>query len=171
MLEPSTLAFICIFLFMIHEFEEIICVRPYMQRNGKDKRFTNEMFIAGGNKVYPSTESIALMISEEFILSCIILFIGIIANSTEIVLAPFIGFTLHLIPHALEASRFPGWAPGSRTAVLMLLPAIAIIVAVIMTQPIQPMLLALWTMVIGAILVFNLRLLHSISGRFDQKIR
>ena len=166
----GTLAFIGISLFMVHEFEEIICVRPYIKRHREDGKFSAEMFVAGGDKNYPSTESIALMIGEEFVLSVIIMLVGIAVGSTEIVLAPFIAFTLHLIPHALEALRFPGWAPGSRTAVL-LVPSVAIIVAAIMTQPIQPLWLAVWTVVIGMLLLANLRLMHMAAGRFAQKLR
>lgn len=60
----GTLAFIGISLFMVHEFEEIICVRPYIKRHREDEKFAAEMFVAGGDKNYPSTESIALMIGE-----------------------------------------------------------------------------------------------------------
>jgi len=98
----GTLAFIGISLFMVHEFEEIICVRPYIKRHREDEKFAAEMFVAGGDKNYPSTESIALMIGEEFVLSVIIMLVGIAIGSIEIVLAPFIAFTLHLIPHALS---------------------------------------------------------------------
>ena len=167
----GTLAFIGISLFMVHEFEEIICVRPYIKRHREDGKFAAEMFVAGGDKNYPSTESIALMIGEEFVLAGIIMAIGIFIGSIEIVLAPFIAFTLHLIPHALEALRLPGWAPGSRTAVLLLVPSVAIIVAAIMTQPIQPLWLAVWTVVIGMLLLANLRLMHMAAGSFAQKLR
>ena len=167
----GTLAFIGISLFMVHEFEEIICVRPYIKRHREDEKFAAEMFVAGGDQVYPSTESIALMIGEEFVLAGIIMAIGIFIGSIEIVLAPFIAFTLHLIPHALEALRFPGWAPGSRTAVLLLVPSVAIIVAAIMTQPIQPLWLTVWTVVIGVLLLANLKLLHLAAGGFAQKLR
>lgn len=167
----GTLAFIGISLFMVHEFEEIICVRPYIKRHREDEKFAAEMFIAGGDKNYPSTESIALMISEEFVLSVIIMVVGIAVASIEIVLAPFIAFTLHLIPHALEALRFPGWAPGSRTATLLFVPSAAIIIAAIMTQPIQPLWLAVWTVVIGVLLLANLRLMHMAAGGFAQKLR
>ena len=167
----GTLAFIGISLFIVHEFEEIICVRPYIKRHREDEKFAAEMFVAGGDKNYPSTESIALMIGEEFVLSVIIMLVGIAVGSIEIVLAPFIAFTLHLIPHALEALRFPGWAPGSRTAVLLFVPSVAIIVAAIMTQPIQPLWLAVWTVVIGMLLLANLRLMHMAAGSFAQKLR
>ena len=168
----GTLAFIGISLFMVHEFEEIICVRPYIKRHREDEKFAAEMFVAGGDQVYPSTESIALMISEEFVLFVIIMLVGIAVGSIEIVLAPFIAFTLHLIPHALEVLRFPGWAPGSRTAVLLLVPSVVILVAAIMTQPIQPLWLALlWTVVIGVLLLANLKLLHVAAEGFAQKLR
>jgi len=165
----GTLAFIGISLFMVHEFEEVICVRPYIKWHREDKKFAAEMFVAGGDQVYPSTESIALMIGEEFVLSVIIMAAGIAVGSIEIMLAPFIAFTLHLIPHALEALRFPSWAPGSRTAMLLFVPSAAMIVAAIITQPVQPLWLVVWTVVIGVLLLTNLRLMHVAAGGFAQK--
>ena len=148
-----------------------IGISLFIKRHREDEKFAAEMFVTGGDQVYPSTESIALMIGEEFVLASIIMAIGIFIGSIEIMLAPFIAFTLHLIPHALEALRFPGWAPGSRTAVLLLVPSVAIIVAAIMTQPIHPLWLTVWTVVIGVLLLANLKLLHLAAGGFAQKLR
>ena len=40
-------AFITITLFMIHEFDEIIFIRRYIDKHAKDERYASEMFIAG----------------------------------------------------------------------------------------------------------------------------
>ena len=46
-------AFIAITLFMIHEFEEIILVCPWIAKNKSNPKFDNEIFISG-RKHYPS---------------------------------------------------------------------------------------------------------------------
>ena len=62
----GNVAFITIALFMVHEFDEIIFIRRYIDRHARDRRYSTEMFIAGAGN-YPSTESVAVMICEEFI--------------------------------------------------------------------------------------------------------
>ena len=62
----GTFAFITITLFMIHELDEIIFIRRYIDEHENDERYASEMFIAGAGS-YPSTESIAAKICEEFV--------------------------------------------------------------------------------------------------------
>ncbi|MDO4888489.1 MAG: HXXEE domain-containing protein [Actinomycetaceae bacterium] len=171
MLSLGTLAFIGIVLFMIHEFEEIACVRPYIRRNRGDRRFASEMFVAKADRAYPSTETVAVMIAEEFVMASLIMGLGIAVGSVEIVLAPFAAFTLHLIGHVIEAVRFPGWAPGSRTAVALLLPSVALVVVVLTSGQARPLALALLTLGIGAALLINLLALHSLSGWVEARLR
>ena len=101
----GTFAFITIALFMVHEFEEIIFVRRYIEKYSSDNRYHDEMFIAGQDH-YPSTAAIAAMIGEEFIVACLILFSGVIFDSIETVTAIFIAYILHLILHIREAFIF-----------------------------------------------------------------
>lgn len=168
MLSLGTFALVYISLFMIHEFEEIALARPYIQRHKGDARFANEMFIAGGDRAYPSTETIALMIAEEFVLSLVIMLIGLAVGSVEIILAPFIAFTLHLIPHALEVLRFPGWAPGSRTAVALLAPSLLLILATAIIHPVNLGWLALCSLLTVVVMVVNLKFLYAWAGRIEE---
>jgi len=61
----SLLCFIILSLFMIHEFDEIIFTRPWIEQNQADKCYQKELFIAR-KESYPSAESLAFMIAEEF---------------------------------------------------------------------------------------------------------
>ena len=99
-------AFITITLFMIHEFDEIIFIRRYIDEHENDERYASEMFIAGAGS-YPSTESIAAKICEEFVVSSLILSVGILLGSVETIAATFIAYALHLVAHIREALVFP----------------------------------------------------------------
>ena len=166
----SSFAFITLALFMVHEFEEIIFVRRYITKHTGDNRYHNEIFVAGQDH-YPSTAAIAAMIGEEFIVACLILLTGLMLNSPEIVTAVFIAYTLHLIAHIREAIVFPGWAPGSRTAVFTM-PLIAVtLYAIFTTQPIDYLKLVILTVVIGALVLINLQLLHRASGKIETLIQ
>ena len=85
----SELSFIVIFFFTTHEFEEILCIRNWIKKNEKEENLQKETFIAG-KEHYPSTETISLMILEEFVIVSIILYVAIKFQSIEVV----IGFSL-----------------------------------------------------------------------------
>ena len=91
----SGFALITLVLFMVHEFEEIIFVRRYIDKHADNNRYHDELFVAGQDH-YPSTATIAAMIAEEFVVACLILCSGIILDSAEVVAAMFIAYTLHL---------------------------------------------------------------------------
>ena len=64
----ATLSFISLALFMLHEFDEIIWIRPWIAKHQHDPRYQRELFIAG-RAHYPSTEAIAFIIAEEYLLA------------------------------------------------------------------------------------------------------
>lgn len=71
----SGFALITLVLFMVHEFEEIIFVRRYIDKHADNNRYHDELFVAGRDH-YPSTAAIAAMIAEEFVVACLILVPG-----------------------------------------------------------------------------------------------
>ena len=114
-MEIYKLSFMAIVLFMIHEFEEIIFIKKFIEKNKIVKHMKNELFLKKKEN-YPSTETISLMIAEEFIISSILLFIASEFNIYEIVLSLFIVYIVHLIPHMYDAVKYRKFSPGSRTS-------------------------------------------------------
>ena len=66
-MEIYKLSFITIVLFMIHEFEEIIFVKKFIEKNKVVKDMKNELFVKK-KESYQSTETTSLMIAQEFII-------------------------------------------------------------------------------------------------------
>ena len=85
-MEIYKLSFITIVLFMIHEFEEIIFVKKFIEKNKVVKDMKNELFVKK-KESYPSTETTSLMIAEEFIILSTLLFIASKFSMYEIVLS------------------------------------------------------------------------------------
>lgn len=162
-------AFVTIVLFMVHELDEIVFIRPYIDRHSGDERYKAEMFVAGARR-YPSTELIAAMICEELVVSALILLAGTLLDSIEVVAATFIAYTLHLLAHIREALVLPGWAPGSRTAVLTFPLVVVVLCAIFITFTVSWPLLAVLTIVIGAGLLANLNLMYRLTGKVDSAI-
>ena len=114
-MSTSFLSFIILSLFMLHELDEIIFIRPWILQNQANKRYLKEMFIAGKNH-YLSTENIALMIAEEFLLAFLLLLLAIIFEIPELALAIVFCHTIHLLIHIIQVIKFRRWVPGGFSA-------------------------------------------------------
>ena len=150
----ALLSFIVLSLFMIHEFDEIILVKPWIKQNQDYPAYQKEMFIAGKSS-YPSTESLALMIAEEFILAFLLLLVAILCRFSELALAITICHTLHLLGHISQVIKFRSLVPGGLTAVLTF-PILLVILAVYFSWT----LLILLSILVMLALLSNLLFLH-----------
>lgn len=66
---PEAVVLLVIVIFMFHEFEEIVFIKPWLSRQRNNLRVSSHLFSAMRNI---STSTIALLIAEEFIFfSCI----------------------------------------------------------------------------------------------------
>lgn len=163
------LSFVTLSLFILHEFDEIVLIRPWIAQNQDHQDYQKEMFIARKGS-YLSAESITLMIAEEFLLAFILLLLAILFRIPELALA--IGFchTLHLLGHIMQVVRFRRWVPGGFTA-LTTFPVLFIIFALYLSQQAVswPLLLILSALVLAFLLV-NLTFLHSRAQKLEAWI-
>lgn len=97
---------------MLHEFDEIILIRPWISQNQDHQDYQKEMFIARRGS-YLSAESIALMIAEEFLLAFILLLFAILFRIPELAIA--IGFVIPSICWAISCKCF-AFVAGYREA-------------------------------------------------------
>ena len=166
-MEIYKLSFMAIVLFMIHEFEEIIFMKKFIEKNKVVKYMKNELFLKKkGN--YPSTETISLIIAEEFIILSTLLFIASEFSMYEMVLSLFIVYIVHLLPHIYDALRYRKFSPGSRTSFIVFPLGILIIWNVILNKKIHLVILILCIIIIGFLMILNLLFLHKISKKIDK---
>ena len=166
-MEIYKLSFITIVLFMIHEFEEIIFVKKFIEKNKVVKDMKNELFVKK-KESYPSTETTSLMIAEEFIILSTLLFIASEFRMYEIVLSSFIVYIAHLVPHIYDALRYRKFSPGSRTSFIIFPLGILIIWNVILNKEINLVIFILCVIIIGFLMILNLIFLHKISKKIDK---
>lgn len=153
------LSFILLSLFMIHEFDEIILVKPWIKQNQDHPAYQKELFIAGKSS-YPSTESLSLMIAEEFVLAFLLLLVAIFCHFSELALAVTICHALHLLGHVSQVIQFRSWVPGGLTAVLTF-PILLVVLAVYLSQnSVSWTLLILLSILVMLALLSNLLFLH-----------
>ena len=166
-MEIYKLSFIAIVLFMIHEFEEIIFVKKFIEKNKVVKDMKNELFVKK-KESYPSTETLSLMIAEEFIILSTLLFIASEISMYEIVLSLFIVYIAHLVPHMYDALRYRKFSPGSRTSFIIFPLGILTIWNVILNKEINLVILILCVIIIGFLMILNLLFLYKISKKIDR---
>lgn len=165
-MEIYKLSFITIVLFMIHEFEEIIFIKKFIEKNKVVKDMKNELFVKI-KESYPSTET-TLMIAEEFIILSTLLFIASEFRMYEIVLSLFIVYIAHLVPHIYDALRYRKFSPGSRTSFIIFPLGILIIWSVILNKEINLVIFILCVIIIGFLMILNLIFLHKISKKINK---
>ena len=166
-MEIYKLSFITIVLFMIHEFEEIIFIKKFIEKNKVVKDMKNELFVKK-KESYPSTETTSLMIAQEFIILSTLLFIASEFRMYEIVLSLFIVYIVHLVPHIYDALRYRKFSPGSRTSFIIFPLGILIIWNVILNKEINFVIFILCVIIIGFLMILNLMFLHKISKKIDK---
>ena len=169
-MEIYKLSFITIVLFMIHEFEEIIFIKKFIEKNKVVKDMKNELFVKK-KESYPSTETTSLMIAQEFIILSTLLFIASEFRIYEIVLSLFIVYIAHLIPHIYDALRYRKFSPGSRTSFIIFPLGILIIWNVILNEEINFVIFILCVIIIGFLMILNLIFLHKISKKIDKYLQ
>lgn len=166
-MEIYKLSFIIIVLFMIHEFEEIIFIKKFIEKNKVIKDMKNELFVKK-KESYPSTETTSLMIAQEFIILSTLLFIASEFRMYEIVLSLFIVYIVHLVPHIYDALRYRKFSPGSRTSFIIFPLGILMIWNVILNKEINFVIFILCVIIIGFLMILNLMFLHKISKKIDK---
>jgi len=159
----GSVSFFVIVLFVIHEFEEIIRVYPWIRDNQAKPQYAKDTWISRKDE-YPSTEAIASMILEEILLLSLFLFFAIIINSMTIVIAIAIINSLHLIMHLAFAIRIKSWNPGSVTALITLI-LNAVLISLVASRGIDYIVLLVSVLLLGAIFVLNLKLLQRHASR------
>lgn len=153
------LSFILLSLFIIHEFDEIVLVKPWIKQNQDHPAYQKEMFIAGKSS-YPSTESLALMIAEEFVLAFLLLLVAIFCHFSELALAVTICHALHLLGHVSQVIQFRSWVPGGLTAVLTFPILLVVLVVYLSQNSVSWTLLILLSILVMLALLSNLLFLH-----------
>ncbi|GHU33119.1 hypothetical protein FACS1894172_11010 [Spirochaetia bacterium] len=168
-MKVALFSFIAISLFMVHEFEEIIFIQPWLEYSNNKAIYEDEIFVKGKDG-YPSTSAIAFMIGEEYLLSIIILILAILIPRPELAVGILFAHTLHLFSHIIDAIRFHCWPPGSVTAVITIPLIIILFVLFFKQNKLNILSTVITTILVSVLLIGNLRLLHYLAPHIQNWI-
>lgn len=167
-MDINALSFIGFSFFVIHEFEEIIRIRPWLQRNAHNPAYAKALMVRR-QAAYPSTETIAIMILEEVILICAAFAVATYWNIIPLIVSLFIFHFIHLVAHIIDVIRIKHWTPGGITAVLTIIPIVIIIYVLIHNTPsISLMTYGLFLIPVGFLMLGNLLLLQNFAPAIEH---
>lgn len=104
-------------IFMIHDFEEIVFIKPYQKKN---KEYINSLrgksYIPFGFKC--TVEVFSIAVAVEFITFSLITILSLIYNSYTIWYLFFAGFAFHLLGHIYLRIKFKKYIPATVTSII-----------------------------------------------------
>jgi len=157
-------------LFMFHDFEEIIFIKPWTAKNAERLRNKYPALSEGLLRqfVSVSTSAFSLGVAEEFILISTVTIAAYLTGWYYLWLGGFIAFTLHLIAHCVQALMLKGYVPAFFTSILTL--PLCCYCVVLFLQRYQPAMgqTIIFSVVGIVIMVVNLLVVHKAMTKFDR---
>ncbi len=140
-------------VFMIHDFEEIIMFKPWLEKNRDEvkRRFPRIDKTLSKNHDHLSTSAYAVAVLHEFCILAFITYISLYFNAYHWWFGAFAAFSLHLVVHIAQWLIYARYVPVILTSILALPYCIYTLVEFLKVTDMTPGQLSLWA-VLGIIL-------------------
>ena len=167
----STIIWLLPIVFMIHDFEEIIFFKPWINKN---KDYLTEKFPKISKRFLPrfdnlSTSAFTLAVAEEFVLLSLITLGSALFDNYALWLAVFMGFFVHLLMHLGQWIILKRYIPAIGTTFLALIYCTYTLYEMIAKNIFQTSEIVLWTVVGIGLVGVNLIFAHKLAEMFDKK--
>ncbi len=115
----ETLLWLLPVVFMIHEFEEIIMMKPWLNKNWEKLENKFPKKVVEKMDVYRqlSVSAFSLVVAEEFILLAVFTFIAVEFEFYDFWAGLVIGFLIHLLVHVVQFLVFRKYVPFILTSI------------------------------------------------------
>ncbi|MBJ8349196.1 HXXEE domain-containing protein [Streptococcus zalophi] len=155
-------------IFMIHEMEEIIGFKLWLEKNNEIVKKNNLL-----KKLYKnfSTEGFAIAILEEYLLCILLTTISIIWKAYLLWIGVFIAFTVHLAIHIIQSIVISKYIPALISSVVLLPISIFLIVKTINYFKYDYLHVIVFSTLSIILMVLNLIFVHWIMEQVTKKIK
>jgi hypothetical protein len=155
---------------MIHDFEEIIFMKPWVNRNAP---YLKEKYPVIPKKLLAhvsslSTSAFALIVAEEFILISVITFLAYKNGSYYLWFGIFMGFFIHLIMHIFQWVVFRRYVPTIVTSLLASVYCVYAFREIMSYNMFTISEVISWSVIGLLIVVINVALGHYFAAYFDR---
>jgi len=166
----ETLMWLLPAVFMLHDFEEIIMVQPWVRRNAPllQKRFPKlaARFLPHLQKL--STPAFALAVAEEFILLTLLTCLAVEFNLYALWAGIVLGFFIHLLVHVIQFGVYRSYIPAILTSVPAGLYCLAALYSLDARVNLIWPEVAAWTLAALVVIAVNLMMAHGLAARFQR---
>ncbi|MGP2569910.1 HXXEE domain-containing protein [Ornithobacterium rhinotracheale] len=171
-MKVETLVILFLVIFILHEFEEIIFFKSWLNKNMEE---ITERFPQFARKVLPhwqslSTSSFTLAVAEEFLILSVVSIYAVIFQEYQLWLALFVGFSVHLIFHIIQWILYKKYIPCIASTLLVFPICIYIFVRFNQMEIMDLKEQCLWG-IFGVIFsIANLVAVHLLLNKIDLKL-
>jgi len=158
-------------VFMIHDFEEIIFFKPWINRN---KDYLTKKFPKISKRFLPrmenlSTSAFTLAVAEEFLLLSLITVGSVLFDNYLLWLAAFMGFFVHLLVHLGQWIILKRYIPAIYTTLLALIYCVYALCEIIFNNVFLISEIVLWTIIGFGLVGVNLLFAHKLAEMYDKR--
>jgi len=158
-------------VFMIHDFEEIIFFKPWINKN---KDYLTKKFPKISKRFLPrmenlSTSAFTLAVAEEFLLLSLITVGSVLFDNYLLWLATFMGFFVHLLVHLGQWIILKRYIPAICTTFLALIYSVYALYEIIINNVFQVSEIVLWTIIGFGLVALNLIFAHKLAEMYDKR--
>ena len=158
-------------VFMVHEYEEIIMFRHWLDRNRDElkRRFPKfERFLARRGHFDCSTATFAVGTAHEFLLISLISFFSVWQGAYQWWFAAFAGHSVHLLAHVAQWAIYRKYVPVIITAILTLPYCVYAFSEFAKVSVLSPLQMFLWAVVGIVLTVLSLLSAFLLMSKFQQ---
>jgi len=159
-------------IFMLHDFEEIVFVKPWFEK-AKNRERLQRRFPKLSKRLLQhfdpiSTSSFSLAVAEEFLLISAVTIAAYLAGWYYLWLGGFIAFTAHLFAHCIQGIAFRGYIPTLITSIICLPLCCYLIVSFCLLYEPAIDQAIIFSIIATVIMVVNLMAVHKVMYIFDK---
>jgi len=167
----SLIIWLLTIVFMIHDFEEIIFFKPWINRN---KGYLTKKFPKISKRFLPrmenlSTSAFTLAVAEEFLLLSLITVGSVLFDNYLLWLAAFMGFFVHLLVHLGQWIILKRYIPAIYTTLLALIYCVYALCEIIFNNVFLISEIVLWTIIGFGLVGVNLLFAHKLAEMYDKR--
>ncbi|AIQ13748.1 HXXEE domain-containing protein [Paenibacillus durus] len=153
-------------IFMLHDFEEVIMIRAWLQRNKSYIRARKGKPVPFN--IQASTASFTVAVAIEFVILSVITILSYLLDNYVVWYGAFAGFTVHLVFHLYQWIRFKKYVPSALTSVVFLPVCCYFLYKSAVFLGYDALTLILSTLIFTVIIAVNIAVLHKLMVRFDR---
>jgi hypothetical protein len=165
----DTVMWLFVVVFVIHEFEEIIMLKPWLTRNRSElmARFPGVAKRTLGLFDRLSTPAIAFAILEQLVILVLVVLLSVTFGWYDVWAGLVSGYLIHIVGHLVQWAAYRKYCPFVFSSILSIPYCLWALIELYDRELISVAWHSLWVVIAVVLIGINLKLAHRIAGWFE----